>query len=431
MKQDPLRQSALNRRNFIVSTLKATAAVSILSSLPGRAAELVAATANATANPADATTPPAPNITRKVKVGIIGGGPRGNLIGDLMKAHGGYEVHAVADYFPEVADVLGEKYGTDKARRFSGLSGYKKAIESGVEALAILDVPYFYPEQAADAVAAGCHVYIAKPVAVDVPGTLAIGKAGEDATKNKRCFLVDYQLPTDPANAEVIKRVREGGLGGLAHMVSYGKNMAFADPPKGPTIASRFLKQVWLSDTALSGDTIVSFDIHIIDGLMAVLGKMPVAAMGKSRICRPEPHGDRVDALSVVYEFDDGVQWTHITQCLNNNADFTELTASLYGIRASAHLRYSGKVYVRGGEKHYVGQVGRTNYVGAATRNVADFYQNITEGHFENATVKRAVDGHLAAILGREAAARGRRLTMAELLAENKRLEVDLTGLNI
>jgi myo-inositol 2-dehydrogenase/D-chiro-inositol 1-dehydrogenase len=113
----------------------------------------------------------------KVEVGIIGGGHRGNFIGDRMKKHGGFEIHAVADYFPEVSDKLGEKYGVDKARRFSGLSGYKKVLESGVEALAILDVPCFYPEQAKTAVDAGCHVYIAKPVAVDVPGTLAIGAA--------------------------------------------------------------------------------------------------------------------------------------------------------------------------------------------------------------------------------------------------------------
>jgi len=62
-------------------------------------------------------------------------------------------------------------------------------------------------------------------------------------------------------------------------------------------------------------------------------------------------------------------------------------------------------------------------------RNVASFYRNITEGHFENASVQRAVDGHLTGILGREAAARKKRLTMEELLKENKKLEVDLKGL--
>ena len=365
----------------------------------------------------------------KVEVGIIGGGHRGNFIGDRMKQHGGYAIHAVADYFPEVSDKLGEKYGVDKARRFSGLSGYKKVLESGVKALAILDVPYFYPDQAKAAVDAGCHVYIAKPAAVDVPGTLAIGSAAAEATRKNRCFLVDYQLPLDPANAEVIKRVREGGIGPLAHILSFGKTAAWADPPKGPTIESRLQRTIWLSDIALGGDTIVSYDIHILDGLMALLGKRAASASGASRICRPQPHGDRVDACGVVFELDDGTLWTHVTQSLNNNADFSDMTASVFGLSATAHLGYGGKVYVRGGEKHFVGNVSGSIYNEGAERNVADFHRNITEGRFENTTAKRAVDGHLTAILGREAAARRTRLTMDELIKENKRLEVDLSGL--
>ncbi|MDD4868967.1 MAG: Gfo/Idh/MocA family oxidoreductase [Kiritimatiellae bacterium] len=369
--------------------------------------------------------------SRKIKIGIIGGGHRGNFVGGFIKKHGGYEIHAVADYFPEVAEKLGDNFGVDKSRRFSSLSGYKKVIESGVEALAILDVPYFYPEQARAAVDAGCHVYVAKPVAVDVPGTLMIGAAAEEATKKNRCFLVDYQLPLDQANSEVIKRIREGGLGGLAHILSFGKTAAWADPPKGPTIEDRLQHVIWLSDITLSGDTIVSYDIHIIDGLMAALGKRVVSATGSSRICRPEPHGDRVDACGVVFEFDDGALWTHVTQSLKNNADYSDLSASLFGISATAHIAYGGKVYMRGGEKHFVGDVSKSIYTDGAGRNVADFYSNITKGHFENLTVKRAVDGHLTSILGREAAARHTKLTMAELIKENKKLKVDLTGLKV
>jgi hypothetical protein len=131
----------------------------------------------------------------------------------------------------------------------------------------------------------------------------------------------------------------------------------------------------------------------------------------------------------VVFELDDGTLWTHVTQSLTNNAGFQDMSADVYGLAASAHIAYSGKVTVRGGKKHYVGNVSGSIYNEGATRNVADFYRNITEGHFENPTVKRAVDGHLSAILGREAAARHTRLTMAEVLKENKKLTVDLTGL--
>ena len=70
-------------------------------------------------------------------------------------------------------------------------------------------------------------------------------------------------------------------------------------------------------------------------------------------------------------------------------------------------------------------------YDAGAKRNIAAFYQAIIAGNFENATAARAVDGTLTAILGREAAARHGRLTMEELLKENKRIEADLTGLKV
>jgi hypothetical protein len=53
----------------------------------------------------------------------------------------------------------------------------------------------------------------------------------------------------------------------------------------------------------------------------------------------------------------------------------------------------------------------------------------VSEGHHENRSVQRAVDGTLTAILGRGTAAPGRYLTMNELIKENKRREVNLQGL--
>ena len=395
-------RSALTRREVLATALAAAAAPAL---------------------GAAATTEP----KQQVKLGLIGGGGRGRWLAKLFKQHGGFALHAVADYFPNAAAAAGKALGVDPARCFSGLSGYKKVIESGAEAVVIIDVPYFYPEQATAAVDAGCHVYIAKPVATDVPGVLQIGELGKQATQKKRCFLVDYQVPTDPANIEVATRIWEGGIGTLAHVGSIGFAGQWSDPARGKTIENLLRGGAWLSDIALSGDSIVSYDIHIIDGVVWVVRQRPVAASGASRICRPNPHGDYRDVASVVYEFADGLVWTHRCQSLRNNED-SILRATIHGQIANAQINYWGKVFVRGGPKHYVGSVDSL-YDQGAKRNVATFHQNIAEGRFENPTVPRAVDGHLAAILGREAAARHTRLTMDELLKENKKLEVDLTGL--
>ena len=366
--------------------------------------------------------------TQKIKVGLIGCGGRGSWIARLFQKHGGYQFVAVADYFPSVADRCGQALGVDKVRRFSGLGGYKKLIDSGVEAVILKIPPYFIPEHARAAVEAGCHVYTAKPVAVDAPGCLQIEALGKQATQKQRCMFVDYQVPTDPHNIEVVKRIRDGALGPLAHLATYGLSNGFSDPPKTATIESRLQGLVWVNDIALGGDHVVNYDIHAIDPAVWVTGQRAVAASGASRICRANPHGDARDVCSAVFEFADGLVLHHFGQGLRNNAT-NRLDCEVYGQVANAQISYWGKAFVRGGPKHYGGGEVANLYEAGAARNIAAFHASIVEGRFANPTVRRAVDGALTCILGREAARRRVRLTMAELLKENTRLEVDLTGL--
>jgi len=330
---------------------------------------------------------------------------------------------------PATVDRAGEALGVDKSRRFTGLSGYKKMLESGIEAMVIEDVPCFYPEQAKEAVDAGKHVYMAKPFAVDVPGCLMHQETAKKAGEKKLCFLVDYQIPNDKANIEVATRFRDGGVEGFSYIVSGGRSGVWGDPPKGKTIENLLHGGVWLSSINLGGDNIVSYDIHIIDGVTWMMGKRPVAACGFSRTVRPNPNGDRTDCGGVVYRYEDGTIWTHLTQALANNAEINNLGADFMGIKATATINYWGKAQVRGGPKHWVGKSSGAIYQEGAEANIAEFYRCITQGDFTNPTAKRAVDGTLAAILGREAMARKCMLSMEDLIKENKKLEVDLTGL--
>ena len=94
----------------------------------------------------------------------------------------------------------------------------------------------------------------------------------------------------------------------------------------------------------------------------------------------------------------------------------------------NAVLTYGGAAKLKSFDDAYNGDA--TNlYEAGAVRNIATFYENVTAGRFENPTVRRSVDGVLAAILGREAAERRTRLTMDQVLKENKKLELDLSGM--
>jgi len=142
----------------------------------------------------------------RLTLGVVGCGGRGTWITELFQKHGGYEIRAAADYFPDKVDAFGDKFQVAPERRYAGLSGYRRLLESDVDAVVIESPPYFHPAQAKDAVAAGKHVYLAKPVAVDVPGCRTVEESGRQATERKRCFLVDFQTRTDPFYREAVKR---------------------------------------------------------------------------------------------------------------------------------------------------------------------------------------------------------------------------------
>ena len=60
---------------------------------------------------------------------------------------------------------------------------------------------------------AGKHVYLAKPVAVDVPGCKSILESGKKAPGEKAQLLVDFQTRAQPVFQEVATRVHRGDIG--------------------------------------------------------------------------------------------------------------------------------------------------------------------------------------------------------------------------
>lgn len=369
---------------------------------------------------------------RNVKLGLIGCGGRGTWISNLFKAHGGFTFTAVTDYFEERSMRTGAQLGVSPAKCFSGLDGYKRLMASGVEAVVLQTPPYFFPQHAEAALQSGLNVYMAKPVAIDIPGTQRIRKLSEEAVAAKRVFHSDYQLPRDPVNVEVAKRIRAGALGRLQTVFSSGwaGGNGYQDPPLEATAENRLKDLIWCNDVALGGDYIVHYDVHIIDAVIWALGKVPVAAMGASMAFRPSVHGDARDSVMVTYLFDDGTVWSHhgILGAYHDWIKTGRLTASLQGTQGTACLSYAGKSYVRGGPRHFSGGV--PNPEASVRTNINEFYQAIVEGDYSNAQVLRAVDSNFAAILGREAAARRALVSLDELIGEGKQLQPDLNGLS-
>ncbi len=369
----------------------------------------------------------------KVNIGLIGCGGRGTWIAALFQQHGGYQVAAVADYFQDRVDAAGDKLGVAGDKRFTGLSGYRRLLEQELDAVAIESPPYFHPQQAADAVDAGKHVYLAKPIAVDVPGCTSVEQSGKKATAAGRCFLVDFQTRADPFYIEALQRVRDGALGQFAFGEStyhagspWMRQMKHAQEAAAGNVESRL--RAWGIDRVLSGDIITEQNIHTLDVASWIMDQAPLCAYGTGGR-KVRQFGDCWDTFSITFTYPDNLGIAFSSRQFNGHGTQPEgIRNRMFGTDGVLETKYGGEVLIRG-KNFWRGGSSPAIYKQGAVTNIATFHANILAGDCANPTVSPSVRSNLVTVLGRTAAYRGEVVTWNQMLTENERLGVDLKGL--
>ena len=113
-----------------------------------------------------------------VEVGLIGCGGRGNWIAPFFPEHTGARVVALADVVREHLDSTAVTFKVAAPRAYYGPDAGRQLAQSPLDAVVIETPTFYHPEMALAAVDAGKHVYMAKPVAVDVPGCKSVLASG-------------------------------------------------------------------------------------------------------------------------------------------------------------------------------------------------------------------------------------------------------------
>jgi myo-inositol 2-dehydrogenase / D-chiro-inositol 1-dehydrogenase len=368
----------------------------------------------------------------KVKIGLVGCGGRGTWIADLFVKHGGYEFTGAADYFKDKADAFGDQFHIPASRRFTGLSCHKRLIESGVDAIAIESPPFFHPLQAAAGVEAGKHVYLAKPIAVDIPGCATVEESGIRASANKLVFLVDFQTRANALFIEAVKRVHEGAIGKFA----FAEASYHADVPfewmypylKGENIPAENKLRAWGLSRALSGDIITEQNIHTLDVASWIMNQPPLSACGTgARTVRPV--GEIYDHFVVHFQYPDNIGVSFTSRQFAGHGTTPEgIRNRVFGSCGVLETEYGGNVLIRG-ENFYRGGKTSNIYEEGAVNNIATFYDSITKGGYANATVAPSAQSTRVTILGRKAAYEKRTVTWDEILKDTERFAPDLAGL--
>lgn len=370
----------------------------------------------------------------KITLGMIGCGGRGSWIANLFQQHGGYELIAVADYFSDRSQSLGDRSGVPANRRYSGLSGYLRLLESGVDAVAIETPPYFHPAQVAAAVAAGSHVYLAKPLAVDVPGCHKIAECGKRATANQLCCLVDFQTRTDPFFIEALRRVHQGLLGTFA----FGEATYHAGDPFGQhhrawqeqSDNAEVRLRGWGLDRELSGDIITEQNIHTLDVMSWIMNQEPLYAEGAcGRSVRTV--GTCADHFTIRFQYPNDISILFSSRQFDAFGTQPEgIRNRMFGTTGVLETEYGGEVAIRGPQSvAYAGGKSPGIYTDGAVANIAAFHRDIVDANYGNPTVEPSVRSNLVTILGREAAYAQERVAWDVLVRCDKEVEPNLTGL--
>jgi predicted dehydrogenase len=400
---------SISRRRFLAQTSAGLAAASALSAIPARAADASA----------------------KIRLGVIGCGGRGAWIASLFGEHGGYEVVGVADFFQDRADTVAAKFQLKPEQVFTGLKCAEKMIaKGGLDAVAIISPPYFHPEQARAAVEAGLNVYVAKPIAVDVPGAKSIEESGRLATKKGLVFLVDFQTRANEFFIEAMKRVHGGAIGDIVFgESSYQCGRLGLKGPIGKTPEARLRN--WAFDIALSGDIIVEQNIHTLDVMNWAMNHVsPVRCTGTGGRKVRVDVGDCWDNFQLTYEYPNKVGIAFHSRQFDCDAP-GGIINKMYGSKGGALLtEYGGPVMIRGaGDAFYRG--GRTNaiYKEGTQTNIKTFHELVGKKDVTNSTVPVSVKSNLIAIMGRMAAYTGRTVTWDEVLKSKEKLDAKLSGI--
>jgi predicted dehydrogenase len=256
---------------------------------------------------------------RKFKVGLIGCGGRGSgaleqhvtaarVLNDTLNLGLEIQVVAACDFEAGKAARTAQKYGVPADQCFSGADGYRKLIEAKPDVVLMATPPAFRPVHLEACVRGGKHVFFEKPVAVDGPGVRRVIAAGEEAKRRGLTIVAGTQRRHEQGYNAQVAALREGVRGRiLGGRVSWCGGKAFTGPPINPAkpedLAGGGRWQRWVE---MSGDHIVEQHVHNLDVANWFLDSHPLSAAGFGFRARRQG-GNQYDFFSVDLEYPNGV----------------------------------------------------------------------------------------------------------------------------
>lgn len=383
-----------------------------------------------------------------VRVGIIGAGNRGTAVLTSMSEHTNTAIVAMADLFDYQLQRAGTTFNELNAKKnipaikasniYQGSKAYLKLLENKeIDAVLISSPAYTHPEFMESAVAAGKHVYCEKPVAPDVAGCKRVEKIGE-TLNGKVSLVIGFQIRYASAYAQMVKHIQEGAIGNLISAQLYYFSSGAQVHKRGNGSDDEFRIANHFHFNALSGGILLDQGIHMIDICNWALKGHAIEAIGTGGDKDGPGFGDTWNHFEVIYKYNNDVNVSFASTQIG--PEFGDVCCRFLGSKGQAEAHYSGGVYINGENKWDSG-VARGNQALTPQQQAAGvflsslhdadsnkekaFIDSIVSGKYLN-EAKSGAESTLTAVLGREAALAGKKMTWNEVLASNSKLDPKL-----
>src|SRR5436190_1448004 len=285
-------KNLITRRSFIATTSVAT----------------LSAATHAYAAPAD----------REIKIALIGCGGRGSgACGQALSAGPTIKLVALVDPLEGKAEtslgLLKKKHEAQievpPEHVFTGFDDYKKAFELA-DVVLIGTPPGPRPKLFEEAVKAGKHVFMEKPVATDALGVRRVLATAEEAKKKNLNVCVGLQRRYSPSYLDMMDRLHGGEIGDLIYGRVYWNGTSRAGAQRLPGESEmHYQVRNWYFFTWMSGDHILEQHVHNLDVANWVMqGKMPLRATGQGgrQVRKARENGTIFDHHTVEFEYEGG-----------------------------------------------------------------------------------------------------------------------------
>jgi predicted dehydrogenase len=383
----------------------------------------------------------------KIQIGLIGCGGRGT--GAVLDALGAATnvIYPAAGYHTEdvaegakiekknikvigLADLFEDrlancreqlaKLGVEIPRKtcFTGFDAYRQLLAvSQINYVILATPPHFRPMQLKAAIEAGKHVFMEKPVAVDVPGVKMVIEAGELAKQKGLGIAAGTQRRHLKSYQQTIRRIRQGAIGQIVYARCYwngGEIWVIRRKPGWSDLEWQLRN--WNYFTWLSGDHIVEQHVHNLDIMNWVLGAHPVRAvsgLGGRQVRTAAEYGYIFDHFAVEFEYPDGVRM--FSQCRQINGCDNLVEEAVVGTGGVSNCK--DRIYPKEGRPWRFRDPDPNPY----QQEHQDLIASVRAGNPIN-EARAVAESTMTGIIGREAVYSGKAVAWDEAMKSTTRL---------